>query len=310
MSSVDAELELPRAVALAWGVAKNPQRGPKRELSIERIVEVAVGLADAGGLSAVSMAAIASELGVTSMALYRYVTSKDDLLVLMQEEGVGVPPESIREAGVEGWRPGLEAWSDAMGETYREHSWLLDVPVESTPTTPNNLAWLDVALEILEPVAITGHQKTAVVLALIAQARWESHVRRGFLQATAAGGVSPTEVESRTESILRQLVSADDLQFVRAALDDGVFAPATEGDPFALGRKLVLDGVAALVAARGMVPPAVRADPHADAVARDPRVREAIKSRREAEKNLREARKRERQATRNAEERARREAGA
>ena len=97
---VRAGARVPRAVALAWGIAADPQRGPKRELTIERIVEVAVRLADDGGLSAVSMAAIAGELGVTSMALYRYVTSKDDLLVLMQEEGIGLPPESIREADV------------------------------------------------------------------------------------------------------------------------------------------------------------------------------------------------------------------
>ena len=40
--------ELPRAVALAWGIAANPQRGPKRELSIERIVEAVNAVAGAG----------------------------------------------------------------------------------------------------------------------------------------------------------------------------------------------------------------------------------------------------------------------
>ena len=42
-----AEPELPRGIALAWGVAANPQRGPKREMSVERIVEAAVEIADA-----------------------------------------------------------------------------------------------------------------------------------------------------------------------------------------------------------------------------------------------------------------------
>ena len=42
---------LPRAVALSWGVAERPQRGPKRELSIERIVETAIAIADADGLA-------------------------------------------------------------------------------------------------------------------------------------------------------------------------------------------------------------------------------------------------------------------
>ena len=61
--------DLPRGVALAWGVAANPQRGPKRELSIERIVDAAVEIADAGGLGAVSMASVSASLGFTTMSL-------------------------------------------------------------------------------------------------------------------------------------------------------------------------------------------------------------------------------------------------
>ena len=89
-----AEYELPRAIALAWGVAEQPVRGPKREMSIERIVEVAIELADADGLGAVSMSSVAGRLGYTTMSLYRYVSAKDDLLVLMTEEGVGPPPDT------------------------------------------------------------------------------------------------------------------------------------------------------------------------------------------------------------------------
>ena len=86
--------ELPRGIALAWGVAATPQRGPKREMSVERIVDAAVELADVDGLGAVSMAAVAAKLGFTPMSLYRYVSAKDDLLLLMQEEGTGVPSTS------------------------------------------------------------------------------------------------------------------------------------------------------------------------------------------------------------------------
>ena len=103
----DAELELPRGVALAWGVAADPQRGPKREMSVEKIVDAAVELADAEGLGAVSMAAVAAKLGYTPMSLYRYVSAKDDLVLLMQESATGVPPHSLRD--VTGWRERLRA---------------------------------------------------------------------------------------------------------------------------------------------------------------------------------------------------------
>ena len=58
---------LPHAVAIAWGVAELPQRGPKRELSTERIVEAAIAIADADGLEAVSMGRVATALGIAGV---------------------------------------------------------------------------------------------------------------------------------------------------------------------------------------------------------------------------------------------------
>ena len=49
-------------------------------LSRERIVATAVGLADAGGFRSLSMRNIAEELGAGTMALYRHVANKEDLL--------------------------------------------------------------------------------------------------------------------------------------------------------------------------------------------------------------------------------------
>src|SRR4030095_11990422 len=111
--------ELPRGVALAWGIAAHPQRGPKRELSIERIVEAAVEIADAEGLGAVSMRRVAASLGFTTMSLYRYVTSKDDLILLMQESGsvVPVPDETLERT----WRDGVTAWVLATRAAHPEH---------------------------------------------------------------------------------------------------------------------------------------------------------------------------------------------
>lgn len=293
--------ELPRAVALAWGVAANPQRGPKRELSIERIVDVAVDLADAGGLASVSMAAIAGELGVTPMALYRYVSAKDDLVLLMQERGIGVPPETVREQ--DDWRTGIEVWERAMAEVYLAHPWLLDVPIEGTPTTPNNLAWLEASFEIMRELPLPTNDKASVTLALIAQVRWESHIMRGYATAAAVAGGDTDAVDRQAEQLLHALISPDEFPFVHSALVEGVFSPEAGGDPFAFGRDRVLDGVEALIAGRSLVRASTPLDPLDEQATRDPKVREATKARREVEKSLREARKREREQLRNARER-------
>src|SRR3954468_5145154 len=266
MSDESAEPELPRAVALAWGVAANPQRGPKRELSIERIVEVAMQLADAGGLASVSMAAVASELGFTPMSLYRYVSAKDDLVLLMQESGVGVPPESIVEA--DGWRAALSTWKDGQLSAFLEHPWLLDIPVASMTPTPNNLAWFDAGLQALAATPLSAEDKASVVLAVQAQARWEATARRG------PGPTGDAASESRNAALLASLVTQEEFPAVYAALQEGVFGPGAGRSSFAFGLERVLDGVEALLAGRSPVAPAPSADPLDELAARDQKYKE------------------------------------
>ena len=75
---------LPDAIAAAWGVRERPHKGPKPALSLPRIVEAAVRVADADGLDAVSMGRVASELGAAPMSLYRHVSGKEELLDLIE----------------------------------------------------------------------------------------------------------------------------------------------------------------------------------------------------------------------------------
>jgi AcrR family transcriptional regulator len=296
----DTTPELPRGVALAWGVAANPQRGPKREMSIESIVDAAVEIADAGGLAAVSMSSVAASLGFTPMALYRYISAKDDLVLLMAERGIGAPPESIREAA--SWREGLRLWAAEQAGMFRDHPWILDIPIIGTPVTPNNLAWLDAALESMRDVALDYDTKVACVLAVIAQVRFEGVVMRGYLDPTIA---NPDQLDRDAEALLRQLVTPENLPMVHAALVEGAFSPVSGGNPFSYGLERVLDGIEAFLDGRSPLPPGP-ADPLDEQAARDPKAREATKARREAEKALREARKREREQLRNARERLRR----
>jgi TetR/AcrR family transcriptional regulator, tetracycline repressor protein len=54
-------------------------------LSREQVVDAALGIADREGPEALGIRRVARELGVTPMALYRYVESKEDLLHLLRE---------------------------------------------------------------------------------------------------------------------------------------------------------------------------------------------------------------------------------
>lgn len=302
MSDVEPP-ELPRGIALAWGVAANPQRGPKREMSVEKIVEAAVQLADAEGIGAVSMAAVAAKLGFTPMSLYRYVSAKDDLLLLMQEEVTGLPPEEYRE--LEGWRSKLLALFDAQVRLYMAHTWMLSLPIEGSPITPNSSAWMDAGLESLAETPLTDTERLAVVLAVTGSARWYGVVLAGYSESMRATGMTSAEVTAREAELFDRVITADEYPALRSAIDAGVFL--SEDDPFRFGVERLLEGIEAYVGRldRGGVHEVSDQwlDIDSPELVSDKKVREARKAVRAAEKALRDARKLERQVLREARER-------
>lgn len=296
------DIDLPRGLALAWGVAAAPQRGPKREMSVERIVEAAVELADAEGLTAVSMAAVAARLGYTPMSLYRYVTAKDDLILLMQEEATGLPPEEVRTAAH--WREGLELLARAQVQAYLRHPWVLDIPISGSPTTPNSSAWMDAGLHVLAATPLEPAERLAVLLMVTGHSRWTGIVMAGYARTQRETGATSEQVTVQEDGLYRSLITADAYPDLRAAIDAGVFLD--EGDPFAFALQRSLDGVEAYIAGRAQGAPRHStpwegaADPD---ISGDRKHREAQKRVREAERALGEARRAARQTAREARER-------
>jgi AcrR family transcriptional regulator len=79
-------------------------------LDREQVVSTAIALADEAGLEAVSLRRVADRLAVTPMALYRHVTSKDDLLDAMADRLYG--ELDLPASG--------EPWWDALARSTRE----------------------------------------------------------------------------------------------------------------------------------------------------------------------------------------------
>ena len=304
MDEATPEIELPRGVALAWGVAAHPQRGPKRELSIEGIVDAAVAIADEKGLGAVSMSSVAAALGFTTMSLYRYVSAKEDLLLLMQDQAIGLPSRAPLDAA--GWRDGLTTVYREMVEIYTAHPWVLDIDITGLPSTPNNLVWVDYGLAALRDTPLSHQERLAVVLALTGSARWESYINRGYDARAAQTGVSPTERDLADAHILSTLVTAEQFPYLHEAIQAGVFT--ADDNPFEYGLSRLLDGVEQRVA-RVADDPADRAaapkETPSTLYPKDERVRAARQARREAESRLREAIKKEDEAVKRAGEKER-----
>ncbi len=153
----------------------------------------------------------------------------------MSEEGIGLPPD--HDVIDDNCRTGLQRWLTALRNTYEVHPWLLDIPITGIPVTPNNLAWLDWGLRILQVTSLTQGQAVAIVLLLSGMSRWEATITRASAGSERAG----------EQLVLRDLVTETRYPGLFAAVIDGAFDPTDETDPFVFSTARVLDGVAAYV---------------------------------------------------------------
>ncbi|GGV12676.1 hypothetical protein GCM10010260_59340 [Streptomyces filipinensis] len=83
------------------------------------------------------MRGVAARLGVAVMSPYRYVTSKDDLILLMADTAFS--EESYPANAPEGWRSRIELGARTLWALYRKHPWLAQIASLTRPLFLPNL---------------------------------------------------------------------------------------------------------------------------------------------------------------------------
>ncbi|MGC5345743.1 TetR/AcrR family transcriptional regulator C-terminal domain-containing protein [Streptomyces sp. DT171] len=240
--------DLPVSIEAAWGLRRRPVKGPRPGLTPARIVDAAVAIAAAEGLGAVSMGRVAKDLGVSTMALYRYVSAKDELHVLMREAALGPPPPPP-EAGASGtgWRAALERWARAQHEVYHRNLWMLRIPASGPPTSPHAVAWWEQGLQALEDSGLSRPDRFSVVLLVSGFVRNEALLMGDLATAVEARGVSPQEVRDGYARTLDRLVDPVRHPALSQLLVSETRTPHDPGHEFTFGLERVLDGVEALI---------------------------------------------------------------
>jgi AcrR family transcriptional regulator len=123
-----------------------PRRGPRGELDLDEILAVAIALADAEGLDAVSTRAVAAHFGKSPMALYSYVGSKEQLLALMQDHASAMP---AWHDPLTSFEDDLRAWAFLFFDLHLAHPWLLRRGWARHTQGPNEQDWMERLLTIL-----------------------------------------------------------------------------------------------------------------------------------------------------------------
>ena len=155
---------------LAWGKKPAPSRGPKPTLSSDHIARVAIRLADAEGLSAVTMQRLARKVGLTTMALYRYFPAKADLIALMVDSASDWPIHFGKPSLP--WNTRLKEWAHRCLAIYSEHPWFLEATSSREGVMgPNELSWLEAALAMLAESGLGPKEQHHAFLAIIGHVR-------------------------------------------------------------------------------------------------------------------------------------------
>ncbi|MGP3989997.1 TetR/AcrR family transcriptional regulator [Streptomyces sp. 3N207] len=245
---------LPAGVAAAWGLKERPGKGPARGLDVRRIVAAGIDIADAEGLGALSMSRVASEIGVSTMALYRYVTGKDDLLILMEDAAIGAPvPGPPAE---EGWRPGIEHWARAYHAVLRRHLWIVRIPIGTPPLSPHGVEWMEQALACLRDTGLDAEEKLGVLITLSGYTRSNVALLADIDEASRSNGSDWEDAHKRYWKLLTDLTATGDFPAIRELLASGELADGPPDDDsegtgdFTFGLTTILDGVEARISAR------------------------------------------------------------
>jgi AcrR family transcriptional regulator len=240
-----------RTLALLWGTQEKPSRGPKPALTVERIVQAAIEIADADGLAALSMRRVAERLGVGAMSLYTYVPGKAELLDLMLDRVSG---ETARPEDVPGgWRARLELIARENWALFHRHPWLLRISTGRPPLGPNLIAKYEYELRAVENIGLTDLEIDSVVTLIL-----------GHVHSAARGAVEAAQAAQHTGMTDQQWWEAsapylekvfDPRRFptaarVGAAAGEAHNAAYNFEHAFEFGLQRLLDGIEALVQER------------------------------------------------------------
>jgi len=237
---------IPDSVAAAWGVRERPHKGPKPALSLPRIVDAAVRVADTEGLDAVSMGRVAAELGAAPMSLYRHVSAKEELLRLMVDAAWGDSPGPL--APGENWRAGLSRWAWALRAGARRHPWVVRIPISGLPIMPREIAWFEDALACMYSTGLTETRKASVIMLLAGYVRNLATTEADIQAAVQASGLDQAGWMASYPRMLRHLADPQRFPALTAFIAAGVFEDADgPDDEFIFGLDRILDGIEALV---------------------------------------------------------------
>jgi AcrR family transcriptional regulator len=240
--------DLSISLKLLWRRQERPTRGPKPSLTVDRIAQAGIELADAEGLAALSMRRVAKHLGVGTMSLYRYVPGKAELIDVMLD--LVYADDDAKRAKNPGttWREGMTEIARARRELYQKHEWLVQVSQARPMLGPNTLASFEYSLSVLAGTGLTPPEKLNVVVVVDGYVIGAARNEIESSQAAKRTGVTDEQFWAAHEPFMVEMMSTGDYPNI-SELPETLFEESSD-TAFDFGLERILDGIEVLINAR------------------------------------------------------------
>ncbi|RDG37490.1 TetR/AcrR family transcriptional regulator C-terminal domain-containing protein [Streptomyces corynorhini] len=222
----------------------DPMRG-EPALSRRRIIGTAIELADSEGLGALSMRRVATALSTSTMALYRHVPGKAELVRLMSDAVSGEEPMGAVPAD---WRAGLEHAARWMWRANGRHPWLATAMASFTrpAPAPDAMAYTEWVLHALRRTGLSPFAMMHCHLTLFAYVQGLAVAADLESQARQDTGLSDEEWLARNEPQFGAIVAGGAYPLLNTLFTQDEFDLDLD-TLFEFGLRLTLDGIAAMI---------------------------------------------------------------
>ncbi|MFE9428196.1 TetR/AcrR family transcriptional regulator C-terminal domain-containing protein [Kitasatospora sp. NPDC006697] len=239
-----------RTLALLWGEPTTPagRRGRPQTYSSAQIATVAIDLADAEGVEAVTMRRVAQTLGLSAMALYTYVPGKAELLDLMLDRLYAWMPRSTPAA--DDWRARATAVADDNRALHHAHPWIAAVATSRPPLGPGMMAKYEYELRALDGTGLDDVELDAALTLLLGFVQTCARMTADERAAEQESAMSDEQWWAGNAELLARVFdparypTAARVGAAAGAAHGGAYSPA---HTYEFGLARVLDGLAALI---------------------------------------------------------------
>lgn len=241
-----------RTLKLLWrtpGEARTT-RGPRQRTTVDQVVAAAIEIADADGLGAVTIRAVATRLGIATMATYTYVPGKAELLDLMldtvyrrmsRHDLTGMP-----------WRARVSTIAAENRELLETHPWVAQLATTRPPLGPGMVAKYEHELRAFDGLGLSDLDMDSALTYVLGFVTSAARIAIDTHAARAESGITDHAWWEQAGPVLATVLDADEFPLatrVGAAAGQAHGGAYNAAHAYEFGLARVLDGLAPVIEA-------------------------------------------------------------